>query len=118
MRLLAARQRRTQPIPSPAPAGSQESSMIDLSKLNVWFVTGSQHLYGDETLQQVAAHAQAIAAALGGAANIPVDVVFKPVVTTPESILDVCRQANNAPDGVGLIFWMHTFSPAKMWITG
>src|ERR1051325_3442191 len=92
--------------------------MIDLSKLNVWFVTGSQHLYGDETLQQVAAQAQAIAAGLGGADSIPVDVVFKPVVTTPESILDVCREANNAGDCVGLIFWMHTFSPAKMWIAG
>ena len=92
--------------------------MIDLTKLNVWFVTGSQHLYGDETLQQVAAHAEAMAAGLGAAASIPVDVVFKPVVTTPESILEVCRQANNAPDCAGLIFWMHTFSPAKMWIAG
>jgi len=92
--------------------------MLNLSKWNVWFVTGSQHLYGAETLQQVAAHAQAIAAGLGSAESIPVDVVFKPVVTTPESILEVCREANNAADCVGLIFWMHTFSPAKMWIAG
>jgi len=92
--------------------------MLNLSKWNVWFVTGSQHLYGEETLHQVAAHAQAIAAGLGGAESIPVDVVFKPIVTTPESILEVCREANNAADCVGLIFWMHTFSPAKMWIAG
>ena len=92
--------------------------MIDLSKLNVWFITGSQHLYGPETLQQVAADAQAIVGGLSGAAGIPVGVVFKPVVTTPESILEVCRAANNAADCIGLVLWMHTFSPAKMWIAG
>ncbi len=92
--------------------------MIDLSKLNVWFVTGSQHLYGPETLQQVAADAQAIVGGLGQAPSIPVNIVFKPVVTTAESILEVCRAANNDPDCAGLILWMHTFSPAKMWIAG
>ena len=92
--------------------------MIDLSKLNVWFVTGSQHLYGPETLQQVAADAQAIVDGLSQAPSIPVNIVCKPVVTTPESILEVCRAANNDPDCAGLILWMHTFSPAKMWIAG
>jgi L-arabinose isomerase len=92
--------------------------MIDLRKLNVWFITGSQHLYGPETLQQVAADAQAIVGELDAVSDIPVGVVFKPVVTTPESILEVCRAANNAADCIGLVLWMHTFSPAKMWIAG
>jgi L-arabinose isomerase len=92
--------------------------MIDLRKFNVWFVTGSQHLYGQETLQQVAADAQAVVGGLAGSPHIPVGVLFKPVVTTPESILEVCREANDAAGCVGLIFWMHTFSPAKMWIAG
>src|SRR6476661_2221745 len=98
MRLLASRLAHTSSISPPARAGAKENRMLNLSKWNVWFVTGSQHLYGEETLQQVAAHAQAIAAGLGGAESIPVDVVFKPIVTTPESILEVCREANNAAD--------------------
>ncbi|WP_026474560.1 L-arabinose isomerase [Alkaliflexus imshenetskii] len=89
-----------------------------LKQFEVWFVTGSQHLYGPKTLEQVAANSQAIAAALNGAASIPVKVVFKPVVKTAEEILDVCVQANSTPSCIGLITWMHTFSPAKMWIAG
>ena len=92
--------------------------MIDLKQYQVWFVTGSQHLYGNEVLRQVAAHAQQIARALNDSTHIPVQVVFKPVVTTPEAIYDVCLEANRAPDCIGLITWMHTFSPAKMWING
>ncbi len=92
--------------------------MIELKPLRVWFVTGSQHLYGDETLRQVAAHAQAIAQGLGASAHIPVTIEFKPIVTTPEAIAEVCRAANSAADCLGLITWMHTFSPAKMWIAG
>src|SRR5258708_11884570 len=92
--------------------------MIDLRKLNVWFITGSQHLYAPEPVRQVAADAQAIVGGLAAASGIPVGVVFQPVVTTPESILEVCRAANNAPDCIGLVLWMHTFSPAKMWIAG
>jgi L-arabinose isomerase len=91
---------------------------IDLSKYEVWFVTGSQHLYGPETLEQVAEHSRAIAQALDEAAAIPVRVVFKPVVKTPDEISNLCREANNAPACIGLITWMHTFSPAKMWIAG
>ena len=84
----------------------------------VWFVTGSQHLYGLETLEQVAEHSQQIVAGLEGASEIPVHVVFKPVLTTPDAIRTLCREAN-ADDGcAGLITWMHTFSPAKMWIAG
>lgn len=91
---------------------------IDLSQYEIWFVTGSQHLYGPETLEEVAQHSQAIASALNEATAIPVRVVFKPVVKTPDEITHLCREANNAPNCVGLITWMHTFSPAKMWISG
>ena len=82
--------------------------------LEVWFITGSQHLYGPETLEQVAAHSQQIAAALDASERIPLKVVFKPIVKTPEEIRAVCLEANNAPQCAGLITWMHTFSPAKM----
>jgi L-arabinose isomerase len=91
---------------------------MDISKKQVWFVTGSQHLYGPETLAQVAAHAQTIAASLDASEMIPVSVVYKTVVTTPEEITAVCRAANQEAECIGVIAWMHTFSPAKMWING
>jgi L-arabinose isomerase len=91
---------------------------IDLKQYEVWFVTGSQDLYGPKTLEQVAAHSQEIAQALSAAAQLPVRVVFKPVLTNPEAIHALCLAANSAPQCVGLITWMHTFSPAKMWIAG
>jgi L-arabinose isomerase len=92
--------------------------MIDLSSLEVWFVTGSQHLYGEETLKKVADHSAEIAQKMSASGKLPVKVIFKPVVTTPDAITQLCREANNHPDCVGLITWMHTFSPAKMWIAG
>lgn len=92
--------------------------MINLKTYQVWFITGSQHLYGDETLALVAAHAQEIVQSLSASTHIPTQLVFKPIVTTPEQIYNVCLDANNAPDCVGLITWMHTFSPAKMWTAG
>jgi L-arabinose isomerase len=92
--------------------------MTDLKKLEVWFVTGSQHLYGEETLKQVAEHSQQIARALDGSAAIPVKVVFKPVLKTPEEIYHLCQEVNTAKNCIGIIAWMHTFSPAKMWIGG
>ena len=92
--------------------------MIDLKNNEVWFVTGSQHLYGPKTLEAVAEHSREIAATLGACAHMPVKVVFKPVLTTPEAIRDLCLEANSAQHCVGLITWMHTFSPAKMWIAG
>jgi L-arabinose isomerase len=92
--------------------------MIDLKQYEVWFVTGSQHLYGPETLDQVAEHSRVIAQALGESATFPVNVVFKPVVTTPDEIYRLCQEANNSASCVGLVAWMHTFSPAKMWIGG
>ena len=84
----------------------------------VWFVTGSQHLYGEEAINRVTEDAQEIADALDAVAEIPVRVVCKNAVTTADEILKVCREANNTPQCLGLICWMHTFSPAKMWIGG
>jgi L-arabinose isomerase len=92
--------------------------MKDLKHLEVWFVTGSQHLYGEETLKQVAEDSRAIAQGLDRSPNIPVRVVFKPVLTTPDAITQLCIDANATKDCIGLITWMHTFSPAKMWIAG
>jgi L-arabinose isomerase len=92
--------------------------MIDLKQYEVWFVTGSQHLYGPKILETVAEHSCEIAAALGASAHMPVNVVFKPILTTPEAIKKLCLEANSSPNCIGLITWMHTFSPAKMWIAG
>ena len=92
--------------------------MKDKAGKELWFVTGSQHLYGPETLLQVEEDSRAIAAGLSQADEIPVKIVFKSVVKTPEEIKQVCLEANNAPDCIGLITWMHTFSPSKMWIAG
>lgn len=94
------------------------NSVKDLRKLEVWFITGSQHLYGEETLKQVAAHAHEIAQHFNQESTIPVTVVYKPVVKTPEEIVHLCREANQATACIGIITWMHTFSPAKMWIGG
>ena len=92
--------------------------MMDLKKLEAWFVTGSQHLYGKETLATVGEHARSIALGLSDAGSVPANIVFKQPVTTPDAILDLCREANAAKTCIGLVCWMHTFSPAKMWIAG
>ncbi len=92
--------------------------MIDLSNYEVWFVTGSQNLYGEDVLQQVAQHARTIAAALDAEAVIPVKVIYKPVLTTHDAIRRLCIEADLADDCIGLVTWMHTFSPARMWIPG
>jgi len=92
--------------------------MKDSKGLEVWFVTGSQHLYGKETLKQVDVDSETIAKALNASAKIPVKIVFKPVVTTPTEIYDICLAATTDKNCIGLITWMHTFSPAKMWIGG
>jgi len=92
--------------------------MIDLGGLELWFVTGSQHLYGQETLNKVAEHAQTIAKGIGATKQVPVQIVCKPVMTTADAIHELSLDANRARNCVGLITWMHTFSPAKMWIAG
>jgi L-arabinose isomerase len=89
-----------------------------LGQLEVWFLTGSQELYGDYVLQQVDEHAREIVASLDAETAIPVRVVHKPVVKNAESIRQVCLEANAAESCVGVVAWMHTFSPAKMWIAG
>ncbi len=92
--------------------------MNTINQYEAWFITGSQHLYGDETLKQVSAHAQEIADALNDATVIPVQIIFKPIVTTPEQIYQTIQDANTRKNCIGIITWMHTFSPAKMWIRG
>ena len=92
--------------------------MINYDNFEAWFVTGSQHLYGEETLKQVAEDSQKIARALSESAKIPVKIVFKPVLKTPDEIYKLCLEANSSQNCIGLITWMHTFSPAKMWIAG
>ncbi len=91
---------------------------VPLDRLEVWFITGSQHLYGPETLAAVAAHSREIAVSLDAEQAVPCAVVFKPVVTTAEEITAVCRAASDADACIGVMLWMHTFSPAKMWIAG
>jgi len=88
----------------------------NLPEVEIWFVTGSQHLYGEETLRQVAAHSREIAEALDAA--LPVKVVFKPVMTLPGEIRALCQEAASSSSCAGLILWNHTFSPAKMWLGG
>lgn len=90
----------------------------NLKQCEVWFVTGSQNLYGPETLKAVAQHSQQISKALDSVTDIPVKVVYKPVMVSPDAITALCQEANNAKNCIGLITWCHTFSPSKMWING
>jgi L-arabinose isomerase len=92
--------------------------VFDTTKMEVWFVTGSQHLYGREALDKVAEHSQQIASGISDAPQVPVKVIFKPVMTDAESITRLCLDASSAMNCIGLIFWMHTFSPGRMWIPG
>jgi len=91
---------------------------MNLKELEVWFVTGSQNLYGPKALKQVAINSQAVAHVLDEAPTIPVNVVIKPVVKTAAEATGLCLEANAAGHCVGLITWCHTFSPSKMWING
>ena len=92
--------------------------MINLKQYEIWFITGSQHLYGEETLRLVDEHSKIIAESFNNSPQISLRVIFKPVVKTPEEILSICKEANNTQNCVGIITWMHTFSPSKMWING
>jgi L-arabinose isomerase len=84
----------------------------------IYFITGSQTLYGEATLQKVAEHAKHIAKAINDGINLPVDIEYRPIVKSPEEIAAVIAASNADSDCIGLIIWMHTFSPAKMWING
>ncbi|UOB16500.1 L-arabinose isomerase [Abyssalbus ytuae] len=92
--------------------------MIDISEKEVWFITGSQHLYGEETLKKVSENSKIIASGLNKSESVPVKTVHKKIVTTPAEITSVCHEINNHKNCIGVILWMHTFSPAKMWING
>src|ERR1051326_4244694 len=92
--------------------------MIHLDQLEVWFATGSQHLYGPNVLRQVASNAQEGVNALDDAPGIPVRVVLKPVIKTPPEATNLFQELNLARNCIGLITWCHTFSPSKMWING
>ena len=92
--------------------------MIDIAKKELWFVVGSQVLYGEEVLRQVEANGRTIVAHLDGQDEIPVAVMFGGVVKSRAEISAVMARANASAECVGLILWMHTFSPAKMWIAG
>lgn len=92
--------------------------ILKYSKVEVWYVTGSQHLYGPETLRKVAEDSQAIVNGFNRSGVLPVEIVFKPTVTTPDEIYNLCIEANSADNCIGFITWMHTFSPSKMWIAG
>jgi L-arabinose isomerase len=89
-----------------------------LASPEIWFVCGSQHLYGPGPLQQVAANAEAVVAGLSKSKKLPLKIVFKALLTTPDEITNVMLAANHDANCAGLIFWMHTFSPSKMWIRG
>lgn len=92
--------------------------MVNLRNYEIWFVTGSQHLYGEVALKQVASNAREISSELNKSEEIPVNIKFMPVLTTPSSITDLMQEVNNSENVIGIITWMHTFSPAKMWING
>lgn len=92
--------------------------MSAMKRYEFWFITGSQHLYGPETLKTVAEHSQIITKGLNESGVIPCSVVYKPIVTTPDEITKIIKEANYDEKCAGIITWMHTFSPSKMWING
>jgi len=92
--------------------------MKNLPKSEVWMVTGSQELYGPGPLKLVAHNSKTVARALNAAAGMPLLLVFKEVLITAESIRAICLKANESPECAGLLLWMHTFSPSRMWIGG
>jgi len=92
--------------------------MINLANPEIWLVCGSQHLYGPGPLQKVADDARDIAGALDESPKLSLKVVFKALMTTPDEIARLCFEANADDNCAGLILWMHTFSPSKMWIRG
>jgi L-arabinose isomerase len=92
--------------------------MMNLPPSEIWYVTGSQHLYGEGPLAQVSANAEKIVAELNASGRLPLPLVGKPILTRPEEIRALCLEANHSPNCAGLVLWMHTFSPSKMWIGG
>ena len=97
---------------------TDRSVLPDLKKLEVWFATGSQELYGPETLAQVAEQSKAVVEQINASSDVPVTVVWKPVLTGADAIKRLFLDANADASVLGVVVWMHTFSPAKMWIGG
>jgi len=94
------------------------SSISTFDHLELWFVTGSQHLYGPEALAKVDEHARTVVDALNASGALPHKVLFKPVLKSSGEVTEFAIKANSAANCIGIIAWMHTFSPAKMWIEG
>jgi L-arabinose isomerase len=92
--------------------------MINLQVPEIWFITGSQHLYGQEALDQVATHSRHVVQELNASRRLPLKLIYQPILTRPEEVRALCLRANNEPNCAGLVLWMHTFSPSKMWIGG
>jgi L-arabinose isomerase len=92
--------------------------MKSFPKSELWLVVGSQHLYGEGPLRQVAQNGRVVAEGLNGSGRISLPVQFRGLVTTPDEVAALCREASSSTTCAGLILWMHTFSPAKMWIRG
>ncbi len=92
--------------------------MINLEQKQIWFVTGSQNLYGEETLQQVAENSKNIVKGLNESSALPIKIVFQETVKTSDEIAALFQEANSNKNCIGIVAWMHTFSPAKMWIRG
>jgi len=92
--------------------------MHQLTAPEIWFVCGSQHLYGPGPLEEVARHARVIAETLNASGQLPLRLVYKALLTTPEEIRALCLGASRDPNCAGLVVWMHTFSPSRMWIGG
>ncbi|MCZ6671642.1 MAG: L-arabinose isomerase [Verrucomicrobia bacterium] len=93
-------------------------SLYEFSNQEIWFVTGSQHLYGPEALKQVGINSKEVADSLDASPSIPVKITYKTIGETPSEIRGIINDANHDSKCIGLIFWCHTFSPAKMWIVG
>src|SRR6187551_1804359 len=92
--------------------------MKNMPTVELWFVVGSQHLYGPEAIKQVGEHARQMTDALNASKRLPLKLIAKPVLTTAEEIRSLCLEANGSATCAGLVLWMHTFSPARMWIGG
>ncbi len=92
--------------------------MQQLATPQIWFVCGSQHLYGPGPLEEVSRHAREVAETLDASGQLTLELVYKALLTTPDEIRTLCLEASRDPDCAGLVLWMHTFSPSRMWIGG
>jgi len=92
--------------------------MVNIEQKQIWFVTGSQHLYGEETLRQVAENSKNIVNGLNESSHLPIKIVHQETVKTSDEIAELIQEANSNKNCIGIVAWMHTFSPAKMWIRG